>query len=224
MMMIRFTHKLFMFSSVGWCKMRRFQIHRRLHRFVLVLALSVTAIQLILPKRATASDEAIERNSLVTDWKKFSKEAAIQKALDERNGISYIISGSLALVGGIWGASIATDSFEKGTYTIFQSIGVASIGYGIYTWQIGSEERTLYDTLASAKLSAKDKSIFLKAYREQRAGRERRERLIRAITHGLIAGVNFYNAGEQTNDSVRTALYFIGSVNLLAAITFSFEF
>jgi hypothetical protein len=159
-----------------------------------------------------------------SNWAEFSHEVELQKERDRRNGYSYVISGSLALIGGIWGNSISEDTAEKGIYTIFQTIGVASVGYGAYVWQIGGEERSIYQTLQYSKLSPEQKTQFLQAYNFQRKEREHRDRIIRAVTHGLIAGLNFYNATQQCQAGLKNTLFFVGGVNLLAAISFSYDF
>lgn len=158
------------------------------------------------------------------NWDEFSKDVELQKQKDRRNGISYIISGSLALAGGILGSGIAEDGAEKAIYTIFQTIGVASVGYGAYTWQVGGEERSIYQTLYYSKLTPEQKNQYLRAYIFQKKEKEKKDRYIRAITHGLIAGLNFYNASQQKQETFKGTLYFVGSINLLAAISFTFEF
>jgi hypothetical protein len=168
------------------------------------------------------AEEDFKYNNL--KWEDFSKEVELQKEKDRKNGLSYVISGSLALVGGILGNNVAEDTAEKGIYTVFQTIGVASIGYGAYTWQIGGEERSIYQSLQYSKLTPEQKTQFLRAYNYQRKEKEKRDRYIRAITHGLIAGLNFYNASQQKQDSLKSTLNFIGGVNLLAAVSFTFEF
>ena len=52
--------------------------------------------------------------------------------------------------------------------------------------------------------------------------REKQQRFVRALTHGMIAALNIYGATQQTNDTVKNALYFLGGVNTLAAISFAF--
>jgi hypothetical protein len=183
--------------------------------FALAAMLSVASVQ-----RARAQEPSID----ATKWDKFAREVNRQEDRDYYNGISYIISGGLALAGGIWGANIAEDSAEKGVYTLFQTIGVASVGYGAYIWKIGGEERSIYRTLESTRFTPEQKTHFLRAYRFERRERERRDRFIRAITHGMIAGLNIYNASQQKEESIKSGLYFIGGVNLLAAISFTFEF
>lgn len=157
-------------------------------------------------------------------WQDFARDVRRTEREDFRNGLSYIISGSLALVGGLAGSGITHDPVERGIYTFFQTIGIASIGYGAYTWRIGGEERSLYTTLQQSHLTPEQRTNFLRAHALQKRTRDRRERIIKAVTHGLIAGLNIYNATQQQQDSIKTGLYFIGGVNLLAAISYTFEF
>jgi hypothetical protein len=171
-----------------------------------------------------ASAGTLDDDEKEVTWDLFAHEMIRQERLDYRDGLSYVISGTLALAGGIAGANVSKDPLEDGIYTLFQTIGVASVGYGVYTWKIGGEERSLFETLRMAKLTPAQKTAFLDAYKQQRAEREKKERLVKIVTHSLIAGLNFYNASQQTNDTIKTGLYFIGGVNLLAAISFTFEF
>lgn len=203
-----FTLKLFMFNWVGKFK----RAHLSLFFILLVLNGLI----------ARASDQEFQFEN--TEWSEYTKEVELQKLYDKRNGISYIISGSLALLGGIWGGSVTTDTAEKGIYMAFQTIGVASVGYGAYLWNVGGEERNLYSTLQKLKYTDEQKSQFLKTYRAQAKERVRKERLVKAITHGLLAGINLYNASQQKQDSLKGALYFVGTVNLLAAVSYTFEF
>ncbi|HMN68082.1 MAG TPA: hypothetical protein PKC28_06035 [Bdellovibrionales bacterium] len=183
----------------------------------------IILLSLLICGRGFAADD-IKVNEESVRWEQYAKEIERQERRDYRNGLSYIISGSLALGGGIWGANITDDNIEKGIYTVFQTIGIASVGYGAYVWKIGGEERNLYATLSNARLTPEQKTIFLRSYYAQKKESEKRERYIKAITHGLIAGLNFYNASQQKQDSIKSGLYFIGGVNLLAAISFTFEF
>jgi len=158
-------------------------------------------------------------------WEKYSQQVEELKKSDFRIGLSYIISGSIALGGGILGENLTKDSVERGIYTVFQSIGVASVGYGAYVWKVGGEERSLYDTLALTKgLSSQDKSKVLRAFYFQKKRKEKQERIIKAITHGLVAGLNIYNGSRQNQDGVKNTLMFIGGVNLLAALSYSIDF
>lgn len=181
--------------------------------FTLVLTINAYAL---------ASEKTAASNSI--KWDQFSKITEDQIKNDYKNGLSYVLSGSMALVGGIVGEKIAVDSLEKGVYTIIQTIGIASIGYGAYTWKIGSNERNLFQILNSTSLTQEQKSQVIKSYYIQKRITDENERFIKAVTHALIATLNFYSASSQSNSSVKSGLNFIGGVNLLAALSFSIEF
>ncbi len=165
-------------------------------------------------------EERIELSS----WAEFAAAEQAQIEQDRRDGISHVISGSLALAGGIVGSSVSNDDIEKAMYTVFQSLGVASVGYGAYVWRVGGESRTIYQTLNTSRMSNEQRDLFLRAYALRKNEQRRRDRMIRAVTHGLIAGVNFLNATQQRDDSLKTSLFFIGAVNALASVSFTFEF
>lgn len=156
-------------------------------------------------------------------WSNFSSDMKQKIERDRVNGISYLISGSLALAGGITGASVADDDIEKGIYTVFQTIGIASAGYGLYLWTVGDRERELYSLLLKTRgLSQIEKTMLLRSYYRLQQRRKKKERFIKALSHGLIAALNIYNATQQDEESIRDALYFVGGVNLLASISFTF--
>lgn len=184
--------------------------------FFILISLVAGTVAAAAEKRSTDSERAT--------WSQFNQEVVLQEQQDARNGLSYIISGSLALAGGIVGSEITNDNIEKGIYTVFQSLGIASIGYGSFVWKIGGEDRFLYSTLQGSNLTAEQKSMFLRSYALQAKRREKKERLLKAVTHGLIAGLNIYNASQEKQSSIKTGLNFIGGVNLLAAISYTFEF
>lgn len=176
----------------------------------------------IISFTSLASEIPFPKN--IENWTDFSQAVSKQKRKDEVYGWSYIISGSLALVGGILGTQVTSDPLERGVYTLFETMGIASIGYGSYVWKIGGEERLLYNTLQGTKLSPEQKSQFLVSYNFQIKDRDQRDRALRSITHGLISALNFYSASQQKQPGLKTTLNFIGGVNLLAAISFTFEF
>ncbi len=160
---------------------------------------------------------------LESDWERFETFSKNKTRNDYLNGLSYIISGSLAYVGGQFGQSASNDQIEKGVFSVFQTIGIASIGYGAYTWKVGGDDRLLYETLQEAPgLDERDRAAIVRSYFSSRREREKRERLVKAITHGIIAAHSLYTATQQTNESIKNAFFFIGGVNVLATISYSF--
>lgn len=160
---------------------------------------------------------------LSQQWLKFNSKILEETKKDRIDGISQIISGSLALAGGIYGGSVTTDPVEKAVYTVFQSVGVASIGLGVYQWQVGSENRKLHQVLKTSKwMSNEQRGMFLITYDLESTQESKKVNHIRVLTHGLIALVNFYNGSQQQNSSIKNSLYFIGGVNAIASLAFTF--
>jgi hypothetical protein len=144
--------------------------------------------------------------SFTNEWTEFERMMREKQKKDRTDGLSYVISGSLALVGGLIGQGATKDPLEKGVYTLFQSIGVASIGYGIYTWKLGDEDRWIYDIVESApSMSMQDKIEMIRSYKATKIAREKQQRFVRALTHGLIAAQNIYGATHTTNDTIKNA-------------------
>lgn len=198
----------------------------------LIVRLAVFVILLMSGPLAMADDDALssggrepqaEGMSYSQLWSE--QEGFLLKTKDQEKleGVSYIISGSIGLLGGLAGTSVTADPLEKGIYAVFQSIGIASIGYGAFKWQVGDEQRLVLESLrTSGELSPQDKMKFLNHYRREKKALEKKERFIKAVTHGLIAALNFYNLTLQTQDGVKSTLTFIGTANLLACLSYSF--
>ncbi|MGH1469028.1 MAG: hypothetical protein ACRBBP_09145 [Bdellovibrionales bacterium] len=148
------------------------------------------------------------------------------KYLKKRNiveGNSYIVSGALSLIGGTLGGGISEDQTEQLAYSAFQSIGVAAIGYGLYKKKIGGEREHIFDMINESKfLSSHEKYKLLSKYYKNKKIRERKENLIKALTHGLVGALNMYSATQQDNDRLKTTLYFVGGVNVLASVSYAF--
>lgn len=175
---------------------------------------------------AFAQDLARVRPSLSPEasaWNRSYKLFEQQRTRETLEGKSYLISGGIALIGGLVGNSVTGDPFEKAVYAVFQTIGVASIGYGAFKIQVGREEAPIFEALAkSHHLSPEQKYKFLMTYRSELESRAQKENKIKAITHGLISLLNIVSAGQQSTEGVKGALYFLGTANMLAAISYTF--
>ncbi len=156
-------------------------------------------------------------------WDGFQKLMQSQKQNEQTEGMAYIISGGLAFVGGIVGFHNSNDIFAKGAYAVAQSLGVAAVGYGAHQRQLGNDYRSLYDTLEThRRMSVQERDQFVKVYFDLEKKRGRESEKIAAITHGMLAGLNIYNGATTQQEDLRSALYFIAAINLLASISYSF--
>lgn len=156
-------------------------------------------------------------------WDNFQKVIIEQKKRNEQEGLAYVISGGIAFVGGIVGYQRSNDLFAKGAYALSQSLGVAAVGYGAHESLIGSQERLIYDTLnADHFLNPAQRDQFVKIYFDLEAKKNRETQRIAALTHGLLAGLNLYNGVQATHEDLRSTLYFIAVINVIACVTYSF--
>jgi hypothetical protein len=150
---------------------------------------------------------------------------SIQKKEDEnyKNGLSYIISGSTAVVAGIFGERSSSDAVDKGIYSVFQVIGVSSIGYGAYKWRISDPDALFVRSLESSEsLTPAQKFYAMQSYYKQKKVQDKQDKYIRALAHGLAGALNIYGAAVQDDKNIRNGLYFFAGVNVLACISFSF--
>lgn len=161
----------------------------------------------------------------IPPWKALGTDMRSKRMMSNKLGWSYVISGGIGFAGGLAGEDIATDPLEKAVYTVFQTIGIASIGYGLFKVYIPPEDEKLYRLLDSdLSLTDLQREKLFKVYQDQQTENLRKEKTIRAITHGLIAALNFNNASKQKQGTIKDALLFVGGVNLLACVSYSFDF
>ncbi|MBO9666513.1 MAG: hypothetical protein J7501_06825 [Bdellovibrio sp.] len=156
------------------------------------------------------------------NWSEFRGFVLEQQREDERLGLSYMISGGLAAVGGVVGYNLAEDPFSRSVYAITSTVGIAAIGLGASYYWTGNEYDSFYYALEHANISIQEKNAILKRYLEkERQWRENR-RWIRVATHALIAVANFYSAAQEENSDVKSVFYFLGAANTVMAISYTF--
>lgn len=206
-----FIFRLFTFKRDGECR-------SALRSPPWISALIVTILLGSVCGAALSSDKRVD-----VDWPSFDLRMREGVSEDYRKGWAYIISGSLGFLSGLLAQASTADPLEKGVFILSQSIGIAAIGHGASLWRNGNEDRLLYYTLRDPRgLTDQHRTAVLKSYQTQRLQRDRNKSYIDAITFGLIGGLNAYNASQTQDASVKNALYFIGTINLLAAVSFSF--
>lgn len=161
----------------------------------------------------------------VKTWNEFTEKMKTQEDRDRTDGQAYMISGALLVAGGIIGYHNSQSSVEKLAYSVSQSLGVAGIGYGAYLYNVGSEQTSFHQAVSSStSLQMEQKDELVRNYVSEWRRNRYNERMIRILTHSIVAGMNFYNASREDQNELKQGLYVIGGVNALAAISLSFDF
>lgn len=195
---------------------REFRLIHLMRRFLMIALLSVASA-------SAAFGSSLASPSDVSDWRRFSIQVEETTQQQRFEGLAYMVSGGLVLIGSTIGLEKSDDILAKSVYSISQTLSIAAIGYGAYLHSIGDEDRTFFNIIEnSTSLSPTQKNEILLSYQRQRGENKRKARLIRIITHGLIAAANFYGASQESDEGLRTALYFMGGVNAIASISIAF--
>lgn len=155
-------------------------------------------------------------------WDSFHAYMQERQKEDRITGMSYMISGVVATVGGLAGYYNSEDSFSRGVYAIAQSVGVAAIGYGANRYWNGNEYSSFYYALEGSPLTAEQKAVVLKRFLEKEKDEREKSRWIKIATHSLIAVVNFYSASHEEDRNVRGVLNFLGGANTVIAFSYAF--
>jgi hypothetical protein len=179
----------------------------------------MVALLLLISAGASASDIIYEGPA---DWSSFDKFMNSKAREDEISGISYMISGVIASVGGAVGYYSSEDPNSRGLYAVAESVGVAALGYGATVYFVGNEYVSFYRAVDGSRLSPLQKTEILKRFLDNEKKENERRRWIKVATHSLIAAINFYSASRDEDRNIRGVLNFLGAVNLVMAATYAF--
>ncbi len=155
-------------------------------------------------------------------WIEYKAYMAVEKERHRDVGLSYLISGSIATVGGLIAYEAASDSLSRVLYAVTANVGIAAIGLGATYYWTSSEEEIFYDTLEGSSLNLQQKNELLARYLQKQRQQRDSRRWIQVATHALIAAANFYSAAQEENADVRSIFYFLGGANTALAISYSF--
>lgn len=182
-------------------------------KLILVMILSLMSLQVM------ADDMLYDGPA---EWSSFNKFMEKKAEEDQIEGVSYMISGIVATVGGSVGYYSSQDSFSRGLYAVAQSVGVAAIGYGATYYFVGNEYTSFYKAVDGSHLTPLQKTEVLKRFLDQEKAENNRRRWIKVVTHSLIAVSNFYSASRDEDRNIKGILNFLGAINVAIAITYSF--
>jgi hypothetical protein len=179
------------------------------------------------PKPAPITLESLPRPSAPPPTLYYSILREKAHAIEERNtteGWAYVISGGVALAASIPGYYLSEDVFARSVYSLGETLAVGAVGYGSYLILVSDDYVRFVRILESSPtLSPAEREKLAYEFLNENAKRARAVRKIRVISHSLTAGLNFLNGATTENRDLRTALYFIGAINVLAALSFLFK-
>jgi hypothetical protein len=137
------------------------------------------------------------------------------------NGWAYIVSGAAALAISLPAYYLSDDIFAKTIYSVGQTIGVGAIGYGSYLVLIDDDYSRITRLIESVpELSESERNRLAQSFFRENSQRARNVRKIRVISHALTAGLNLSSGLTASQRELKTALFFIGGINALAAVSF----
>ena len=157
------------------------------------------------------------------DWNTFSKNVDAINQAEENSGLAYMISGAAVAIGGGIINNQSTDPLTNLTLSLIQSAGIAGIGYGAGLYSLRSPDDLFRDTLQMQTDLTPDQRISMtKNYLSLKRDQEKKKRIISAITYGLVAAFNTYNAIQSSNGDLKTVYWAVAGVNLAMSLSFTF--
>jgi hypothetical protein len=188
-------------------------------KILTVLFMMVVVCASASPAKAFAQDEGYQGP---VRWDSFHKYMEERNEEDRVRGVSYMISGAIATLGGVAGYYSSTDSLSRGIYAIAQSVGVAAIGYGANTYWIGNEYNSFYYAVQGSSLSPEQKAELLQRFLDRESDQRRKATWIKIATHSLLAVANLYSAAHETDTTVKGVLGFLAGTNAVIAFSYAF--
>jgi hypothetical protein len=182
----------------------------------------VGALSLALSLQSMAEERRLKGFENSQSWTDFDQSLKRVEEREHTEAISYILSGVLVTLGGMAGASAASEPATKFIYGLSQSLGVAGIGYGAYRLNQGHSYSSFSQALRKTSLTPDQRdrlvSEFLKAEKEEQEALRR----VRLYTYLALGTLNLVAAARETEASSKTMFQFFSGVNFALALSCTF--
>jgi len=155
-------------------------------------------------------------------WNEFREYVLQQQKEEERKGLAYMISGTVAAIGGTIGYHQSEEIFSRTIFAITSNVGLAAIGLGATYYWTGNETDSFFYAVDGSSLTLHQKNELLARYLSREREERENRRWIRVATHALIAAVNLYSASQENSSEMRSLFYFLGGANAIMAVSYSF--
>lgn len=150
----------------------------------------------------------------------FAEQVKVESELKKTDGLSYMLSGGVALIGGGYGWSHGEKSVEKGFYSLAQSLGILAIGYGAEAYFLRGDDELFLQVLSSGDLTQVQKDRMVESYLMEKRQREEDVQWIRKTTFGLAGLLNMIYASQAKDSTLQNFLYVTAGVQLAWAFSF----
>jgi hypothetical protein len=162
----------------------------------------------------SASDS--EWDTLNGEWKEY-------RTSQKNAGYGLMLGGALASLGGAAGYRSTDDPFAQGAFTLTESLGILAIGSGLKKVWLTSDKDVFLKTIHNdSGITSAEKLRLYKSYTLNKKAADRKVEQADGVTYALIALLNFYNAREASDATVRQTLQAFGLVNSFLAIQLIF--
>lgn len=156
-------------------------------------------------------------------WAEFRNQVKAENSATSLQGTALIVS-SVLLVGGSY-LIHTNDPVQSGALGLIRTVGLLGFGDGAEKVWISDQKRIFQEAMDAVNTLPEDtKTQVLRAYIDLNTEQERKRKIIKTVTYSLVAAVNFYEGSRQSDDTVKTGLYFLGAVGLLRALTLTIDF
>lgn len=176
----------------------------------------------VLASQAFAGTVTKEKFKESRTWQEFEQEIQELEESDRKDGLSYLLSGSLVVVGGITGYQTTNDTAVKFVFGILQGLGVGAIGLGLNKLNGDHDYNSFYQSLRSTDLTAEQRDQMVRTYLEHERARKETERKISVATNILAGLLDIYAATRESDSSSKAAFYFLAGIHAALAVSYSF--
>lgn len=155
-------------------------------------------------------------------WSSFEGEITRLEEEERKVGVSYLLSGSLVVVGGITGYQSTNDTAVKMVFGVLQGLGIGAIGVGLNKITGDHEYHSFYRALKTSSLSNEQRNELVRTYLEQEKRKKAAETKIAVATHIVAGLLNAYTASREPDAGTQSAFYLLAGVHAALAISYSF--
>ena len=182
---------------------------------------------LVLAQQPTNNEQPVpnfqrNQNSAPSDWEKIKLRTREENEEQRDLGRSYLVSGSLILVGSHLGYQLSNDTVSKLIYGLSQGFGVFIAAYGAQSLLVDGEFSPYMKALDQSNISEQEKA---RIWQQTRTLKQERQELIRKInmsSYFLLALVNGYASVNEKEPATKTVFQLFTAAYFCLGLSYAF--